>query len=99
MPDLSKSLSALLNGAKKSQNKGMDDTVPAMIDGGQPAALSPGEFVIPADVVAMLGDGNTEAGAEVLQHMIDEVRKMKTGSKKQAKPITEGLSKLLNLEE
>lgn len=34
---------------------GTSDSVPASIDGQQPAALSKGEYVVPADVVAMLG--------------------------------------------
>jgi hypothetical protein len=39
-----------------------------------PAALSEGEFVIPADVVAALGEGSSDAGARILQQMIDEIR-------------------------
>ena len=45
----------------------MADRKPAMIDNEQPAALSDGEFVIPADVVSHLGNGNSEAGAKVLE--------------------------------
>jgi hypothetical protein len=56
---------------------GLADHVPAMIDGTQPAALSEGEFVIPADVVSMLGDGSSEAGARILQTMVDKIRKLK----------------------
>ena len=37
---------------------GMADKVPARIDNGQEARLSDGEFVIPADVVSHLGNGN-----------------------------------------
>ena len=66
---------------------GMSDQIMAMIDGAQPAALSSGEFVIPADAVSALGNGNSEAGAERLQKMIDQIRMAKTGSKKQPKPI------------
>jgi len=42
-----------------------------------PANLSEGEFVIPADVVAHLGDGNTNGGAKQLSSMIKGVRKAK----------------------
>jgi hypothetical protein len=42
---------------------GMADQIPATIDNRQPAALSDGEFVIPADVVSHLGNGNSDAGA------------------------------------
>jgi len=66
---------------------GMADEKPAMIDGEQPAALSDGEFVIPADVVSHLGNGNSDAGAKVLEDMMDRVRKARTGSTKQGKEI------------
>ena len=36
---------------------GRSDSIPAVIDGGQPAALSDGEFVIPARIVSELGNG------------------------------------------
>ena len=66
---------------------GMADEVPAMIDNAQPAALSDGEFVIPADVVSHLGNGNSDAGAKELENMMDKVRMARTGTKKQAPAI------------
>ena len=60
---------------------------PSNIDGVQPAKLSHGEFVIPADVVSHLGNGNSDAGAKVLYGMMDRVRKARTGTKKQGKQI------------
>ena len=65
---------------------GMADKIPAMIEGGQPAKLGHGEFVIPADVVGFLGSGNSEAGSKVLYDMMDRIRKNAHGSKKQIKP-------------
>jgi hypothetical protein len=65
----------------------MADEVPAEIEGTQPAALSDGEFVIPADVVSHLGNGNSDAGAKVLERMMARVRKARTGSEKQGKEI------------
>ena len=65
----------------------MADRKPAMIDNEQPAALSDGEFVIPADVVSHLGNGNSEAGAKVLEEMMARVRKARTGNEKQGKEI------------
>lgn len=65
---------------KGTKGKGMDDDVPAVIrlaEGGQPAALSQGEYVIPADVVSMLGDGNSDAGAKVLDQLCRHIRKQK----------------------
>jgi len=66
---------------------GMADKIPTSIDGKDPAALSHGEFVIPADVVSHLGNGNSEAGAEKLYAMMDKVRKARTGTTQQGKRI------------
>ena len=66
---------------------GMADKIPSSIDGKQPAKLSHGEFVIPADVVSHLGNGNSDAGANQLYKMMDRVRKARTGSTKQGKKI------------
>ena len=66
---------------------GMADKVPARIDGQQEARLSDGEFVVPADVVSHLGNGNSDAGAKVLKSMMTRVRKERTGNGKQGKQI------------
>ena len=66
---------------------GMADEIPSSIDGEQPAALSHGEFVIPADVVSHLGNGNSDAGAEKLYEMMDRIRKARTGTTEQGKEI------------
>lgn len=66
---------------------GMADEVPATIEGEQEAMLSDGEFVIPADVVSHLGNGNSDAGAKELYDMMDRVRKARTGTTKQGKEI------------
>ena len=72
-----------LNGA----TDGMADKIPARIEGDQEARLSDGEFVIPADVVSHLGNGNSDAGAKVLKEMMSRVRKVRTGNEKQGKEI------------
>lgn len=66
---------------------GMADKIKTSIDGNQPAALSHGEFVIPADVVSHLGNGNSEAGADRLYKMMDKIRQARTGTKKQGRQI------------
>lgn len=66
---------------------GMADKIQTSIDGKDPAALSHGEFVIPADVVSHLGNGNSEAGAQRLYDMMDRIRKARTGNSKQGKQI------------
>lgn len=66
---------------------GMADKIYTDIEGQQPARLSHGEFVIPADVVSHLGNGNSDAGAKELHDMMNRVRKARTGTTKQGKEI------------
>jgi hypothetical protein len=66
---------------------GMADKLPTSIDGVRPAKLSHGEFVVPADVVSHLGNGNSDAGAKKLYQMMDRIRMDRTGTKKQGKEI------------
>ena len=66
---------------------GMADELNTSIDGVQPAKLSHGEFVVPADVVSHLGNGNSDAGAKKLYEMMARVRKARTGNEKQGKKI------------
>ena len=66
---------------------GMADKVPANIGGMREARLSHGEFVIPADVVSHLGNGNSDAGAKVLDAMMKRIRMARTGNTKQGKQI------------
>jgi len=81
--DLHMAKGRYLNG----HSDGMADKVPAHIDGRRPAALSDGEFVIPADVVSHLGNGNSNAGAKRLYKMMDDIRAARTGNPKQGKQI------------
>ena len=71
----------------QGKTDGMADKINTSIDDKQPAKLSHGEFVIPADVVSHLGNGNSDAGAQRLYAMMDKVRHARTGSKKQGKKI------------
>jgi len=71
----------------QGETDGMADKIPAQIGKDQPAALSHGEFVIPADVVSHLGNGNSDAGAKKLYSMMDKIRQARTGTKKQGKKI------------
>jgi hypothetical protein len=66
---------------------GMSDSIPATIEGKQPARLADGEFVIPADVVSHIGNGSSKAGSKRLYSMLDRVRKARVGTTKQGKQI------------
>ena len=69
---------------------GMGDQIPASVQGNNPVALSSGEFIVPADVVSMMGDGDSSSGAAKLEQMMAQVRQQKTGSTQQATPLREG---------
>lgn len=71
----------------KGPGDGMSDSIPARIDGQQETALASGEFVFPADVVSLLGNGDNDAGAKALEKMIAQIRQAKTGKTSQPPAI------------
>lgn len=65
---------------------GVSDSVPAQFVGSKrPAALSDGEFVFPARIVAELGNGSNKAGAKKLYAFMDRVE-ARAKSAKRGKP-------------
>jgi len=66
---------------------GMDDMVGGMIGAEQPVAVSPGEYIVPADVVSGIGDGSSDAGAQELDAMMARVRMARGGTTEQAPAI------------
>ena len=70
-----------LSRAISGPGNGLDDSIPAIIDGRIPASLSSGEHVIPAAVVSALGNGSTEEGSRQLEAMTDRILKKKFGTK------------------
>lgn len=73
--------------ADPSMGDGMSDSVPAIIDGQEPAALSEGEYVVDARSVSDLGNGDTESGARVLDQMVGDLRMQRGGSPEAMPPI------------
>jgi hypothetical protein len=80
-------LEAAKGGYLNGHGDGMSDSIPATIEGKQPARLADGEFVIPADVVSHIGNGSSKAGSKQLYSMLDRIRKARTGHTKQGKEI------------
>jgi len=74
-------------GMIRGQGGGMDDMIPGMIGASQPVAVSPGEYIVPADVVSDLGDGSSDAGAEELDSMLERVRMARGGTAEQPPAI------------
>ncbi len=77
------------DGQLSGPGDGMNDMIPASVDGGQDVLLSDGEYVVPADVVSGLGNGSSDAGSKALDEMGDRVRTERTGKKKQAPAVPE----------
>lgn len=75
------------NNYLQGSTDGMADKLDTTIDDTQAAKLSHGEFVIPADVVSHLGNGNSDAGAKRLYDMMAKIRKARTGNPEQGKRI------------
>jgi hypothetical protein len=62
-----------------------------------PALLSQGEYVMDAETVALLGNGNNDAGAKRLDHMREAVRKQKGGALAKGKISPDAMSPLAYL--
>lgn len=83
---------AQTEGRIEGSGGGMDDEVMGMIGENQPVAVSPDEYIVAADVVSGLGDGSSEAGADILDQVQENVRAARTGGRQPA-PIN--LSRVL----
>ena len=68
---------------------GMSDQILFEVEGNSPdkALLSRDEYVIPADVVAMLGNGSSNAGSEQLDGFIKGIRQDSFGTQKQQQQL------------
>jgi hypothetical protein len=78
---------AQTEGMIEGRGGGMDDQVQGTVGGQQPIAVSPGEYIMPADVVSGLGDGSSDAGARELDAMMDRVRMARGGTTTQPQPF------------
>ena len=80
----------------EGQGHGMEDNQMFPIKGGGLAALSPKEYVVPADVMSGLGNGNPDDGAETMDDFISDFRKKKYGRDQQP-PEVDGKKALQSL--
>ena len=79
-------------GRVNGNGDGMSDEVEFEVEGENPdlALLSRDEYVLPADVVAMLGNGSSNAGADRLDDFVKQIRKQSFGTDKQQKELKGG---------
>lgn len=83
LKDLTEQMSSM-GGRIRGAGGGLDDLIPGTIEGRKEVRLADGEFVVPADVVSHLGDGSSDHGVRKLTEMMERIRKIKTGTTKQA---------------
>jgi hypothetical protein len=62
---------------------GMSDDIPASIEDKEEVRVADGEFVIPPEIVRMIGDGDPEKGAKLLDQLLPLVRQAAHGKKEQ----------------
>ena len=74
-------------GMVKGDGDGMSDDILFSIENKQPALLSRDEYVIPADVVSALGNGSSNAGADMLDKFMTDVREKTMGRERQINQI------------
>ena len=82
-PPMPPVMQAAGGGYVEGEGHGMEDNQMYPIKGGGLAALSPKEYVVPADVMAGLGNGNPDDGAETMDDFISDFRKKKYGRDQQ----------------
>ena len=81
------------------QGDGMEDNVYMPIvdkEAGQQVAtlaVSPKEYVVDANTMSLLGNGNPDAGAKIMDQTVKDVRMAATGQTEQQKEI-DGLEAL-----
>jgi len=77
---------AQTNGMIEGEGGGQDDLVEGMIGTQRPVAVSPGEYIIPADVVSLAGGGYSGDGASFFDSLVDDIRQKTMGTTKQVRP-------------
>ena len=96
MPQNPPVMQAAGGGYIEGQGHGMEDNQMFPIKGGGLAALSPKEYVVPADVMSGLGNGNPDDGADTMDDFISDFRKKKYGRDQQP-PEVDGKKALQSL--
>jgi hypothetical protein len=77
---------AQTEGMVQGNGGGQDDLVEGMIGTQRPVAVSPGEYIIPADVVSLAGGGYSGDGANFFDGLVDDIRQKTMGTTEQVRP-------------
>ena len=86
--------SPYFEGRVNGPGDGMSDSIPFSIEGQQPAILSRDEYVLPADIVSMMGNGSSDAGAGKIDSFINDFRVQKYGRGEQPPETSRGLNSI-----
>jgi len=71
----------------RGHGDGMSDSIPASIEGREKALVANEEAYVSPRMVAQLGDGDMDEGSRKLKHMMEQIRKARTGTTQQGKQI------------
>lgn len=78
---------AQTEGLIQGAGDGMSDEIEGTIGSQQRVAVSPGEYIVPADVVSGIGNGSSAAGANEIDKMMEDVRMQRHGTAQQPPAI------------
>jgi hypothetical protein len=87
--------SPYFEGRVTGRGDGMSDSIPFSIENQQPAILSRDEYVLPADIVSMMGNGSSDAGSEKIDSFINDFRVQKYGRGQQPPETSRGLRSIV----
>ena len=87
--------SPYFEGRVVGRGDGMSDSIPFSIENQQPAILSRDEYVLPADIVSMMGNGSSDAGSEKIDSFINDFRVQKYGRGQQPPETSRGLRSIV----
>jgi len=71
----------------KGHGDGMSDSIPASIEGQEKALVANEEAYVSPRMVERLGDGDMDEGSRKLKHMMEKIRKARTGTTQQGKQV------------
>jgi hypothetical protein len=71
----------------RGHGDGMSDSIPAAIEGREKALVANEEAYLTPAMVAKIGGGDIDTGSKRLKHMMENIRKARTGNKKQGKQV------------
>ena len=74
---------------------GMTDDIAMNIGQSPEAAISQGEYIVAADVVSDIGDGDSASGARKLDKMMKNIRQEKNGRSQQPAPLKKSIEEYM----